>query len=309
MQKGEAEEVYSILERYVDWAKGIHPRPTDHIERDLAFDSLDRVWLEGFLDMTFGTRINAASLGDYPTLHDLALHVSRTKTRMEVHKVDWHELLSSPPAPPELPRSTVLYPLAAKLLRLWLGFYHRLRVEGLSNIPKHTPCILAPNHQSYLDGAAVVAGLGWKALRRLYFYATEEHVSTPLLRFVARHSNIVLMERNYLRLSIGKLAEVLREGGSVVIFPEGTRSRTGAVGPFKKTFAILAQELRVPIVPVCLGGAYEAWPRNHVLASPLPIRVSYLPQVMPSDHTTCEELTTLTREAIVERLAGVHKEA
>ena len=72
------------------------------------------------------------------------------------------------------------------------------------------------------------------------------------------------------------LAAALKQGKSIVIFPEGTRSRNGQVGEFKKTFAILSRELNVPIVPVAVGGAFEAlprgcsWPRRH------PVSVRYL---------------------------------
>jgi long-chain acyl-CoA synthetase len=72
----------------------------------------------------------------------------------------------------------------------------------------------------------------------------------------------------------------------VIIFPEGTRTLDGAVGEFKKTFAILSKELNVPVVPVAISGAFEALPSGSILPRPFRrIRVRFQPPVFPHDHT------------------------
>ena len=63
-----------------------------------------------------------------------------------------------------------------------------------------------------------------------------------------------------IKLSIQKMAEVLRKGKNLIIFPEGTRSSDGSLGEFKKTFAILASELNIPIIPVAINGAFNIFP-------------------------------------------------
>ena len=112
------------------------------------------------------------------------------------------------------------------------------------------------------------------------------------------------MERTNLKNSILKLAKVLREGHRIVIFPEGARTHDGGTVPFKKTFAILAKEIGVPIVPVCIRGAYEALPRGSRFLSPKHIEVTYLPQIKPSAGLTYEELTKQTQDAIETVLAS-----
>ncbi len=293
---------YRVIKEYIEAEKKVTPHPTDHIENDLAFDSLDKVWLEGFIEFTFGTRVNAATMADFPSLAALVEHVAANKTCMEVKKIDWHELLSVTCSGLELPRSTIFLPLATRALYLWMLIYHRFEVKGRENIPGG-PYILAPNHQSYVDGAAVLNGVKTKDIKHCYFYATEEHVRNPLSRFMARNSNIVVMERRYLRDSIQKLAQVLKHGRNIIIFPEGTRTRTGEVGPFKKTFAILSQELGVPVVPVCLKGAFEAWPRTCKLALPKKITVNFLPPVSPRETSTYDEIVTKVRNAIIAKLS------
>jgi long-chain acyl-CoA synthetase len=108
------------------------------------------------------------------------------------------------------------------------------------------------------------------------------------------------MERTNLKNSILKLAKVLREGHRIVIFPEGARTHDGGTVPFKKTFAILSTELNVPIVPVCIKGAYEAMPRGRILPTPHHITVEYLPPVQAQPSPLAEK----NGEAAAESLAA-----
>lgn len=76
------------------------------------------------------------------------------------------------------------------------------------------------------------------------------------------------MQRASLKTSILHMAQVLRCGKNLVIFPEGRRTNTGEMGHFKRTFAILSQELNIPIIPVRITGAFEALPRYKSIPRP-----------------------------------------
>lgn len=105
-----------------------------------------------------------------------------------------------------------------------------------------------------------------------------------------------------LKDSILKLAEVLRSGKKVIIFPEGTRSKTGELGEFKKTFAILSKELNVPVVPVAICGASRALPSGRWFPRPFTrIRVNFFQPVYPDNHTT-ETLTQHVQNLIGSRV-------
>ncbi len=302
-------EEYHILKTYIEEEKQIQLHPTDHIETDLAFDSLDMVALQGFIQQTFGTNVNAADMPGFKNIQALAEHVAYSKTRMEVKIEDWHEFLNTDSSHLVLPHGNLGMPLLLKSSRLLFKVYNRLSFKGTENIPAHGPMIIAPNHQSYLDGALVSIGLPMKILRDSYFYATEEHVQGALRQYYARHNNIIIMERGNLRDSILKLAEVLKRGKNVIIFPEGSRTRTGRLTDFKKTFAILSRELQVPILPVCIRGAFEALPRSRHFVSPHKIEVEFLTPVVPDRNLSYDEIANQVKQVINRRILDATRDS
>ena len=208
-----------------------------------------------------------------------------------------------------LPTAGFTYRLTSRIFKLFFRCYNSLKITGAENIPAEGACILAPNHQSFIDGPLVLSALPWNKLGEYFFYATEEHVRGRRRRLAAK-SNVIVMERADLKNSILKLAKVLREGHRVIIFPEGARTHDGQTVPFKKTFAILAKDLEVPIVPVCIRGAYEALPRGSRFVSPKHIEVTFLPAIngarsreQGAGELSYEELTKQTQHAIEAHLA------
>lgn len=293
---------YQIIKRYIESEKQISIRPTDHIETDLAFDSLDKVALQGFIEQTFGTKIDAAGMAEYKNILAIAEKVADNKTRIEVEDGDWNTFFNSETAELELPTASGMTTCIANCSYGLLKMYNRLSVKGVENIPTDGQFIMAANHQSFIDGPILTAGMPSKVLRNSYFYATEDHVKGGFRRWFARTNNIILMERGNLRNSILKLAQVLKQGKNIVIFPEGKRTRNGNIGSFKKTFAILSKELNVPIVPVCIIGAYDALPRGQHYVSPKKIEVIYLPPIMPEASDTYEEISDKVKQAICDAM-------
>ncbi len=284
-----------IIKDYIESEKKVEVHADDHLETDLAFDSLDKVGLQGFIEQTFGVDIQPEMM---TTLRSVAEKVESRKTHVDVNKMDWHEMLLANNSSLELPSTSVFYPLHAKLFKSFLKLNNRLKIVGEKNVPKKGPFIIAPNHQSFLDGPIVASGLSYKTLKNSYFFATEEHVKHPVVKSLAKRNNIILMEKRNLKNSILKLSEVLKLGKNVVIFPEGSRSYDGEMVPFKKTFAILSKELNVPVVPVCIRGAYDVLPRGSKWIKPKKIEVEYLPPVMPENGDTYDSISDKVRDSI-----------
>ena len=297
-------EEYLLIRHFIESEKGVKVHASDHIETDLALDSLDKIGLQTFIENTFGTSVGMNEMPEFPDVEALARHVAARKTRMEAEDTArWHQLLHSPVADLALPKAGLAYRLFTRLLKWFFRCYNSLTIKGRENIPAKGACILAPNHQSFVDGALVLAALPMRKLGEYYFYATEEHVRGEKRRSMAAKSNVVIMERANLKDSILKLAKVLREGHRVIIFPEGARTHDGQTVPFKKTFAILAKELGVPIVPVCIRGAYEALPRGSRFLMPRHIEVTCLPAIKADGDLSYEDLTKRTQDAIEALLA------
>ena len=284
-----------IIKDYIESEKKVEVHADDHLETDLAFDSLDKVGLQGFIEQTFGVDIQPEMM---TTLRSVAEKVESRKTHVDVNKMDWHEMLLANNSSLELPSTSVFYPLHAKLFKSFLKLNNRLKIVGEKNVPKKGPFIIAPNHQSFLDGPIVASGWSCKTLKNSYFFATEEHVKRPVVKSLAKRNNIIIMEKRNLKNSILKLSEVLKLGKNVVIFPEGSRSYDGEMVPFKKTFAILSKELNVPVVPVCIRGAYDVLPRGSKWIKPKKIEVEYLPPVMPENGDTYDSISDKVRDSI-----------
>lgn len=292
-------EEYRILRDYIRKEKHLDlVRPTDHLETDLALDSLDRVSMQEFVDQTFGVQVDADSILSFTTLENLANHIAHEKTHIDLNEdLDWHRLLTTTPA--VLPSSpTWIMRLVSGVFEFVSRLYFRLEVSGRENIPVQGPFILAPNHVSFLDGPLVTSSLPWNVVRDCYFYATEEHIKSKVRRYLARRCNIILMQRASLKTSIQHMAQVLRCGKNLVIFPEGRRTNTGEMGHFKRTFAILSQELNIPIIPVRITGAFEALPRYKSIPRPRKIKVEFLPPVLPGVAGSYDDLAEQVKQSI-----------
>lgn len=297
-------EEYRIIKQFIESEKKVKVHASDHVESDLAMDSLDKVGLQGFIEHTFGMTLKVENMASFANVLAIAEHVASQKTRMEVEEVDWHSLLNEESCGLELPTTGLLYNTGMRMFKCLFRVYNTLTICGRENVPAEGPFILAPNHQSYVDAPIVMSGLRRRTRKECYFYATEEHVNTLLRRKMAARNNVIIMEKANLKNSILKMAEVLKQGKNIVIFPEGSRTHDGQLSTFKKSFAILSQELCVPIIPVCIRGAYEALPRSKKFLRPHHIEVEYLEPILPQKGMTYDELSESVRDAIQQRLSN-----
>lgn len=291
-------ETYRILRDYIKAEKHLPVRPTDNLETDLAMDSLDKVTLQGFIEQTFGTSVTADEIAAQANVEKLAAHIDRTKTHVEVEGIDWHTMLTRPAQGLQLPRMAWTGIAFTRICKMMYRLMFRCKAHGLVNIPAQGPVIFAPNHQSFLDAPLVVTHFPSGTLRNTYFYAKKDHVRGPFMRMLARNHNVVIMDMRTLKDSIRALGEILSEGKNLVIFPEGTRTNNGQVGTFKKTFAILARELGVPVVPVRIEGAYDAWPRTRRFPRCRQVSVTYLPPLMPYEGEDYDAFAARIRQAV-----------
>lgn len=153
----------------------------------------------------------------------------------------------------------------------------KITVSGQEYLPK-TPCVFVCNHQGYFDIPIVLTQLG----KPHSILAKEETAKIPMIRTWMEYLHCVFIDRHDVRQSaaaLNKAIENIKKGYSVVIFPEGTRSRGDRVGEFKPGGFRAAQKTGVPIVPVCIDGSYKVMEMNHMMIKPAQIKVTILPMI------------------------------
>lgn len=290
-------EEFALIKRYLEDAKGLPVHGDQHLELELGLDSLDKIELLVFLDRSFGVKVEEELLASHATPRGLAELMSERKTRISEETLDWKDILSED-LPVSLPKRVFLLTIFKWIFRPLSRLYFRLEVSGLENLPAEGGFLITPNHQSHLDALIVAAFLRTKTLKNTYFFAKEKHFHSWWRRVFASNSNIILMNLNReLKLSVQKIAAVLRRGKNMVIFPEGTRSEDGTLSEFKKTFAILSKELDVPVIPVAISGAFRSMSTGTLIPRPVKIRLEFLAPILPEGHNY-QSLTMATRETI-----------
>lgn len=148
----------------------------------------------------------------------------------------------------------------------------RFRAHGLHNVPAGGGVILACNHQSFLDPVIASCALP----RSVTFMARDTLFKVLPFRLLIESLNAFPVQRGTADLGAMKTSlRRLKEGWPLLVFPEGTRTKDGSIGAIRGGIGLLASRARVPVVPTCIVGAFEAWPRSSPLPHPSPIEVRY----------------------------------
>lgn len=187
----------------------------------------------------------------------------------------------------------VLTPLVWWFCRLVFN----IEFHGVENIPREGACIITPNHVTYADPIWITIPMP----RRIYYMAWHKPFRIPVLGLLMRMFGAfpvnldVAADASAQREAI----ELLRKGRALVMFPEGGRTRTGRLMPFKMGAFRLALAHGVPIVPVTIKGAERIWPVGQMFPRPGKLTIIYHPPIevpqLPGDASRLE-LKNTSRE-------------
>ncbi|MEN3190687.1 MAG: lysophospholipid acyltransferase family protein [Atribacterota bacterium] len=156
----------------------------------------------------------------------------------------------------------MFYYIARAICWLLLKIFWRMEVKGIDNIPEKGGLILASNHVSYLD--PVVLGISVK--RKVYFIAKKEVFNNIFSSFILRNLNAFPVNRENIDIiAFKKAISILKEGGVLGIFPEGTRSSNGKLQELKSGVLKIAKKVGVPILPVGIIGTHKIYPQGKKL--------------------------------------------
>lgn len=246
---------------------------------DLGVDSLE--WLNLTLEIaeSGGVELTEEAIARIETVRDLLREVTEAGEGQGIDPLAQpYEILDAnqkrwlePLGPIANLTARFLYAVGRVLMRV----FFRLRVEGLDNLPKDKPWLLIPNHVSYLDPFAVAAVLNWDQLRQTYWAGWTGIVSAnAIMRFLSWLGKILPVEPTRAArtgLALGTI--ILQSKKNLVWFPEGGRSPTGKLQPFKPGIGMLLERFPMDAIPMFVSGTYGAWPLGQRFPRLHPIRV------------------------------------
>lgn len=198
---------------------------------------------------------------------------------------------------------TPILDLARPGLHRLCRFYFGLELRGTEHIPRAGGVIIVPNHQTYADPPLVSIPVR----RRVHYMAWNRLFEIPLFGGVIRRLRAFPVEIESTDPRATRQAvRLLQAGEAVMIFPEGERSRTGAVGRFKPGAFRLAVSVGVPVLPVTIVGGHESWPPGRALPRRGRITITYHPLEHPDSglgpREAARQLAERTRTAIARAL-------
>lgn len=173
--------------------------------------------------------------------------------------------------------------IVEKQVVLWSGRLLRhikmdVTVEGLENIPKNETVVYAANHQSYLDIPVVLGHI----LPPHPLMAKKGLGKIPLLSGWMRQLGCLFVDREDARAALTAMKqaeEMLKNGKSMYIFPEGTRAISDTIGEFKAGVVRIALKAGVRVVPVAIDGTWRGLEGNKYVVKPAQVRLKILPPV------------------------------
>jgi long-chain acyl-CoA synthetase len=291
---------YRAIKTFIESQVDMDILPDHHLEFDISMDSLGKLSLIDFIEKSFGIKFNEEQLLKFPSVRKIAEYIQSNK---RFHKTEQESSWSGDLKEDSdviLPKSSAFLSPVVSSVRSIFRLFFKIEGRGMENIPEG-PCFIAPNHETKLDPFLVLSYLDKSILNNTFSYAKKDHMNTWLHRYVARNSNVIVMDLSKdLKDSIQKMAEVVKQGKKILIFPEGTRTLNGEMGTFKKTYAILSTELNIPIVPVAITGAFAAMSSGaKKIKRGEKITIEFLPVIYP-EGMNVEELNDLVKLRIVE---------
>ena len=178
----------------------------------------------------------------------------------------------------------------------------RVKASGLNNILDE-PAIYAANHASQLD----IPIMCTRVNRPMFFIAKIELKKVPILSQYIKVVGMILVDRKNRERAMASMRTAIQDiqgGKSIAAFPEGTRTKTGELLPFKKGIFTIAKEGRIPIVPIAIVGSSKALASGSFFIRPATVELRILPALNSDEffNMSIEEMANHTRSLIQQEI-------
>jgi len=276
--------------------------PGANLELDLGLDSMQRIELLVAIEREIGGDVQESRLSEIYTVRELIDAVRESTANGKggpplTQVAGWETILQEEPVEPQTralfrsaPFKETFWYAVSRLIQIIAIDRFRLRVSGLEKLPSYGPFIICSNHQSYIDPIVLGSVLPWQIFRASFAVGTSEIFGKGFLRTLARWLRVVVVDPDANLIPAMRAGSYgLRNGGVLILYPEGERSIDGEPKRFKKGAAILSIHLQVPIVPVAIEGFYEAWPRGKPFQKFAPLQIEFGDAIYPPAKTKASE--------------------
>lgn len=262
---------------------------------ELGLTSLSEVELSVAIEETYGVVIDGSDLAGIRTVGELWAHIEEGKPHAQAPSFPLWALRR----PAVTMRRILQYGLLFPLYRL---VARPLGVSFLSPLPEqNTPVVFIANHCSHIDTLSIIRAMPPKNRARLSIAAASDYFYAN--RFVGALASLLLntfpfSREGAIRASLEYCGDVVDQGWSVLIYPEGTRSTTGKLLPFRRGIGLLTAGLRVPVVPVAVHGGYEILPKGKSRPRPGPVEIVFGEPMQVGPKEDPDELTARFQEGL-----------
>ena len=176
-------------------------------------------------------------------------------------------------------------PAFSRKLFTWCGIHPEIR--NSDNIPHNDNYVICMNHQSYLDPMLILGYIS----EHIFLLAKEELNKPPFFKEAMQLFCITIDRDNPKNAvkALRKILEYLKNGESIGIFPEGTRTKDGTIAPFAPGGLKIAYKSKKKLIPVVIDGTGEAMPRKSWIVRPAKVTAIILDPIQPNQFETYEE--------------------
>ena len=179
----------------------------------------------------------------------------------------------------------------------------KIQVSGKEKIPKtNSPVIFCANHLSNFDIIAIYSSVD----RPIYFIAKKELSKIPFLGWYMKAAGMIFIDRSNREKAINSIREagdLIKKGRNVITFPEGTRSKNGNIGKFKKGSFLIAYHDKIPVIPIAIKNSNNINPNNSLRIYKTTINVNIGDIIDDySKYNSPEELTDHTQNQVKQLL-------